>query len=194
MRTRLAALAAVCLPLLFFAAPAHAATGIHVSGTKILEANGQEFVMRGTSHAHTWYPTQTKAFADIKSLGANTVRVVLSGGRWTANGVSDVADVVSRCKANRLICVLENHDTTGYGEQSGAYTLDQAADYWISVKSALAGQENYVIVNIGNEPVGNNAVTPRRPCRPATPARTDPPDRPVRRPRHTGRSTPRIDR
>ncbi|MEU7741334.1 cellulase family glycosylhydrolase [Nonomuraea sp. NPDC049158] len=165
MRTRLAALAALLLPLVFLSAfsrtsPAHAATGIHVSGTKILEANGQEFVMRGTSHAHTWYPTQTKAFADIKSLGANTVRVVLSGGRWTANSVSDVADVVARCKANRLICVLENHDTTGYGEQSGAYTLDQAADYWISVKSALAGQENYVIVNIGNEPVGNNAVTP----------------------------------
>ncbi|MFB9202385.1 cellulase family glycosylhydrolase [Nonomuraea spiralis] len=139
---------------------ARAATGIHVSGTKILEGNGQEFVMRGTSHAHTWFPTRTKAFADIKSLKANTVRVVLSGGRWSANSVSDVADVVSLCKQNKLICVLEDHDTTGYGEQSGAYTLDQAADYWISVKSALVGQEDYVVVNIGNEPIGNNATTP----------------------------------
>ena len=49
---------------------------------------------------------------------------------------------------------------TPVGDQSGAYTLDQAADYWISVKSALAGQENYVILNIGNEPFGNNAATP----------------------------------
>jgi mannan endo-1,4-beta-mannosidase len=163
MRTRLAALVALCLPLSFLAftsSPAQAATGLHVSGTKIVEANGQDFVMRGTSHAHTWYNTQTKAFADIKSLGANTVRVVLSGGRWPANGVSDVANVVSLCKTNKLICVLEDHDTTGYGEQSGAYTLDQAADYWISVKSALVGQEDYVVINIGNEPVGNNAVTP----------------------------------
>ncbi|KAB8196663.1 cellulase family glycosylhydrolase [Nonomuraea phyllanthi] len=160
MRPLFTALACLLAFLVAPALPASAATGIHVSGTKILEADGQEFVMRGTSHAHTWYATQTKAFADIKSLKANTVRVVLSGGRWTANSVSDVANVVSLCKQNKLICVLENHDTTGYGEQSGAYTLDQAADYWISVKSALVGQEDYVIVNIGNEPVGNNAVSP----------------------------------
>ncbi|MDP9863207.1 MULTISPECIES: hypothetical protein [Streptosporangium] len=64
---------------------------------------------------------------------------MLSGGRWTANGAADVAAVVSLCKQNKLICVLENHDTTGYGEQGGAYTLDQAVDYWLSVKSAAPG-------------------------------------------------------
>ncbi|MFI7450454.1 cellulase family glycosylhydrolase [Nonomuraea sp. NPDC049714] len=183
MRSRLAAMAALLLlplvPLpvalaapahaahttpahtvLAHTAPAYAATGLHVSGDDIVEAGGQPFVIRGTSHAHTWYPGETQSFAGIKSLGANAVRVVLSGGRWTANDTADVAEVVSLCKQNRLICVLENHDTTGYGEQDGAYTLDQAADYWISVKTALAGQEDHVIVNIGNEPIGNNAVTP----------------------------------
>ncbi|WP_345561386.1 cellulase family glycosylhydrolase [Nonomuraea rosea] len=160
MKSLFTALAVLAAFLVLPAVPASAATGLRVSGAKILESNGQEFVMRGTSHAHTWYATQTKAFADIKSLKANTVRVVLSGGRWTANTAADVANVVALCKQNKLICVLENHDTTGYGEQSGAYTLDQAANYWISVKSALVGQEDYVIVNIGNEPVGNNAVTP----------------------------------
>ena len=163
--TALIAAFALCLPVLASVPSAHAATayaptGLRVSGTNIVESNGNAFVIRGTSHAHAWYPTQTQAFADIKSLGANAVRVVLSGGRWPANSVSDVANVVSLCKASRLICVLEDHDTTGYGEQGGAYTLDQAADYWISVKSALQGQEDYVIVNIGNEPFGNNAVTP----------------------------------
>lgn len=93
----------------------------------------------------------------IKGKDANTVRVVLaSGDRWTRNTAADVADVVAQCKRNRLICVLEVHDTTGYGEQSGATTLSRAADYWISVKSALTGQEKYVIVNIGNEPYGNS--------------------------------------
>ena len=114
--------------------------------------------MRGASHAHTWYQTQTSSFANIKALGANTVRVVLSGGRWPANSSADVANVISLCKANRLVCVLENHDTTGFGEQSGAYTLDQAVDYWIGLKSVLVGQENYVVINIGNEPYGNNNV------------------------------------
>ncbi|MEV5313192.1 cellulase family glycosylhydrolase [Streptomyces sp. NPDC052610] len=133
-----------------------AATGLHIENGRLLEGNGNDFVMRGVNHAHTWYPGETQSLADIKALGANTVRVVLSDGhRWTRNTPEDVAAVVGDCKANRLICVLEVHDTTGYGEEAAAGTLDHAADYWISLKDVLAGQEDYVIVNIGNEPWGN---------------------------------------
>lgn len=132
------------------------AQGLHISDGRLLEANGNDFVMRGVNHAHTWYPGETQSLADIKALGANTVRVVLSNGhRWTENSPEDVAAVVAQCKANRLICVLEVHDTTGYGEEAAAASLDQAADYWIGLKSVLAGEENYVIINIGNEPWGN---------------------------------------
>ena len=167
MRSRLvavfSALLAAALAALFtfvVVTPARAAAGFTVSGGRLLDANGAEFVIRGASHAHTWFPTRTGSFADIKAAGANTVRVVLSGGRWPANSAADVANVVNLCKANRLICVLENHDTTGYGEQSGAVTLDAAVDYWIGLRDVLAGQESYVIVNLGNEPVGNNPVSP----------------------------------
>jgi mannan endo-1,4-beta-mannosidase len=159
MKRRLATIAAVLVTLtasvLMFVQPAHAATGLHISGRNIVEANGSTFVMRGINHMHTWYAGQTGSFADIKATGANTVRVVLSGGRWTANTAADVTNVINLCKANKLICVLENHDTTGYGEDAAAYSLDQAVDYWIGLKSVLVGQENYVVVNIGNEPIGN---------------------------------------
>ncbi|MEU5784041.1 cellulase family glycosylhydrolase [Micromonospora lupini] len=160
MKTRLsaagAALLALLLAVLAFGQPAHAAAGFSVAGGKLYDANGAEFVMRGVNHAHTWYPQQTSSFADVKALGANTVRVVLaSGDRWTRNTNADVANVISLCRTNRLICVLEVHDTTGYGEQSGAITLDRAVDYWLSLADVLAGQERYVIVNIGNEPYGN---------------------------------------
>jgi mannan endo-1,4-beta-mannosidase len=57
-------------------------------------------------------------------------------------------------KSNRLICMFEVHSTTGYGDQSAA-TLSQAADYWLNIRSALNGQERYVLINIGNEPYGN---------------------------------------
>ncbi|MFJ8146386.1 cellulase family glycosylhydrolase [Streptomyces sp. NPDC096048] len=135
---------------------ARAATGLHISDGRLLEGNGNDFVMRGVNHAHTWYPGETQSLADVKALGANTVRVVLSDGhRWSENGPEDVAAVVDRCKANRLICVLEVHDTTGYGEEAAAGTLDHAADYWIGLKDVLAGEEDYVVVNIGNEPWGN---------------------------------------
>src|SRR3954471_17419196 len=114
MKRRLTVLGAALLAAastLIWIQPASAAVGLHISGTNIVEANGKTFIMRGVSHEHTWFTNQTSSFANIKALGANTVRVVLSGGRWTANGPSDVANVVSLCKQNRLICVLEDHDT-----------------------------------------------------------------------------------
>lgn len=133
-----------------------AGTGLHISDGRLVEGNGNDFVMRGVNHAHTWYPGETQSLADIKATGANTVRVVLSDGfRWSRNGPDDVAAVIAQCKANRLICVLEVHDTTGYGEDAAAGTLDHAADYWISLKDVLAGQEDHVLINIGNEPWGN---------------------------------------
>ncbi|MFI1675688.1 glycoside hydrolase family 5 protein [Streptomyces sp. NPDC020607] len=139
-------------------AQAAAATpGFHVRDGRLLDANNKDFVMRGVNHAHAWYPSKTKqALKDIKAKGANTVRVVLgTGDQWTKNDTADVTRVVSQCKANRLICVLEAHDTTGYGEAGAAVPLSKAVDYWLSVKGALVGQEKYVLVNIGNEPYGN---------------------------------------
>ncbi|GAB3953829.1 cellulase family glycosylhydrolase [Streptomyces sparsus] len=133
------------------------AAGFHVSDGRLLDANGNDFVLRGVNHPHAWYTDRTaQALADVKKLGANSVRVVLSSGdRWTKNDTADVSEVVRQCKANRLVCVLEVHDTTGYGEQDGAVSLSRAVDYWLEVKDAVQGQERYVMLNLGNEPYGN---------------------------------------
>jgi mannan endo-1,4-beta-mannosidase len=150
-----AAMLALLTSVVVLVQPAHAAVGLRVSGTRVVESNGNTFIMRGVNHPHVWFQNNTSSFADIKSFGTNTVRVVLgSGQRWGPS--TDVANVIALCKQNRLICVLEAHDTTGFGEDGAAATLDQAASYWISQASALRGQENYVIINIGNEPFGNN--------------------------------------
>jgi mannan endo-1,4-beta-mannosidase len=125
--------------------------GLHVSGRDIVEADGNSFVMRGVSHPYAWYKDQDRSFADVKRLGANSLRVVLTAGVRAA----EVSDVIARCKQHRLICVLEYHDTTGFGDNEGAVGLDTAADYWIGLKDVLAGQEDYVVVNVGNEPYGN---------------------------------------
>ncbi|KJK48463.1 beta-mannosidase [Lentzea aerocolonigenes] len=149
-----AAVAVAASALVSQAAPAPAAVGLHISGRDIVEGNGQKFVMRGVSHHHVWAPTQTRAFADIKAYGANTVRVVLgTGKRWGPS--NDVRDVIDLCKHNKLICVLEVHDTTGYGEEGAAASLDEAANYWIGQKNNLVGQEDHIVINIGNEPIGN---------------------------------------
>jgi mannan endo-1,4-beta-mannosidase len=132
--------------------------GFHVSGRLLLDANGNNFIMRGINVPHNWYPDETaSSLQNIKAKGANTVRIVLSSGQnWPKNSASDVATVISLCKANKLICVLEVHDTTGYGEDPSASSLAQAVAYWKEIKSVLVGQEAYVIINLGNEPYGNN--------------------------------------
>ncbi len=138
--------------------------GLHVAGTDLVEQDGTPFVARGVSHAHTWYPTQTPtAIPAIRAAGANALRVVLSdGGRWTRNDAADVADVVERCRDAQLVCMLEVHDTTGYGEQAGATTLAAAAEYWVSLRDVLVGTEDFVQINIGNEPFGNTDAASAR--------------------------------
>ncbi|MET7419125.1 cellulase family glycosylhydrolase [Dactylosporangium sp. NPDC005555] len=158
MRRRLSVLGALLLAVtasvVMFMQPASAAVGLHISGRNIVEANGQNLIMRGVNHPHVWYTGQTSSFAAIKAAGANTIRVVLgTGKRWGPS--NDVPAVITLCKQNKLICVLEVHDTTGYGEEGAAASLDEAANYWISQKANLVGQENYVVINIGNEPIGN---------------------------------------
>ena len=116
-------------------------SGFHVNGRFILDSHENNFIMRGVNHPHNWYMDEIDSLADIKATGANTVRVVLSLGHWwEKNSASDVANVIDLCKANQLICVLEVHDTTGYGDEDAA-TLAQAVAYWTEIKSVLDGQE-----------------------------------------------------
>ncbi len=110
--------------------------------------------MRGVGHAHTAHPGETAGMlARVKSMGANTVRIEIStGAKWPRNYAADVANVVTQCKNNRLVCVLVVHDTTGWGARPNAITQADAVDYWLGLKSVLTGQEKYVIIDIANEP------------------------------------------
>ncbi len=130
--------------------------GLQVSGAQLREANGQNFIMRGVNLPHAWYVDRTsQSLKDISATGANTVRVVLSNGKiWRRKPASEVAEIIRVAKEEGLITVLEVHDTTGLGEQTAA-TLSEAVDYWVSLRDVLVGQEDYVIINIGNEPYGN---------------------------------------
>jgi len=131
--------------------------GFTIDGTQVIDANGNPFIMRGTSHPDVWYESQFASYGEISDLGANTVRVVLGSGQrnWGVSTPARVQQIVDECKAQQLICILEVHDTTGYGEETGAATLDQAVTFWQGLYSVLEGEEAYVMINIGNEPIGN---------------------------------------
>lgn len=135
--------------------------GFYVEGAKLYDKNCHEFVMRGVNYPYAWYSTRDLAFdmSAMASAGANVVRIVAAtGDRWTRTSGATLTAIVSAAKAQKLIVVLEVHDTTGYAEQAGSVPLSNATSYWISsdIASALKGQEAYVIINLGNEPNGND--------------------------------------
>ncbi len=127
--------------------------GFMVSGTKLLDANGNEFVMRGINHPHCWFLSQDEtALPAIAATGCNTVRIVCGAGiQYTEDTVESLTKVIEQCKELEMICVLEVHDITGKDDIA---LLEQVTDWWISVKDALIGNEEYVILNIANEWVG----------------------------------------
>ena len=137
--------------------PAHAASGLRVKDGRLVEANGQDLVLRGVNHSYSWYANRTRGvLTAVKAAGANSARLTLSIGHLfkPATTAADASSTVSLCRQHRLICILEAHDASGYGQVRGAATLDEVVDYWISIRGALAGQENYVILNVANEPFG----------------------------------------
>lgn len=137
---------------------AESATGFYVSGTKLYDSTGKSFIMRGVNHAHTWYKQDLNAaIPAIANTGASTVRIVLSNGsQWTRDNLEDVDEIISLVSRYNMIAVLEVHDATGKDDFS---SLDAAVDYWISIKDALIGKEDRVIVNIANEWYGSWSVS-----------------------------------
>jgi mannan endo-1,4-beta-mannosidase len=150
----LALLAAVAvLP----AAPARAAApdGIRVRDGRLVEANGSDLVLRGVNHDFIWYPDKNGSFAAIKAAGANAVRVPLgTGHQFRRTKPEEVRTIVALCRQQRLICILDAHDTTGWGQDRKAQPLGEAVRFWLGLRAELAGHENHVIVNIANEPYG----------------------------------------
>ncbi len=128
--------------------------GFYVSGTKLYDANGSEFIMRGVNHAHTWFKDKLEVSLDaIASTGANTVRIVLSNGvQWEKDSREGIENIIEQCKSRKLVTILEVHDATGYNDSE---SLDKIADYWVEMKDALIGSEKYVILNIANEWYGD---------------------------------------
>ncbi len=154
----------LCLFWLFLSGYMHKAQseeiGFYLKDGQILESNGSLFIPRGINYSYAWQRTTLNAtIPAIANTGANCVRIGLSNGkRWNKCTSSDVQSIISLCKTNKLIAVVQIHDCTGYAEQSGSVALSTAVDYWKEIKSVLIGQEKYVIINIANEPLGNDAA------------------------------------
>ncbi len=133
---------------------ARASGSFTVSGTALLDANGNTFVMRGVNHAHTWYKdTDDTALEAIAATGANCVRLVLANGiQWEKDSLDNINRLTDKCRELKMAAILEVHDGTGSDDPA---VLGQIADYWTEMKDALIGRESWVILNIANEWFGS---------------------------------------
>jgi len=139
-------------------------TGFYVEAGMLYDKNCNEFVLRGVNYPYTWFATRSTAqdLTAIAQKGANAVRIVLSsGGRWTRTGPSELSMLIDAAKAAKLVSVVEVHDTTGFSEQAGSVALSNATSYWTAtdIANVLKGQEAFVIINVANEPNGNDTST-----------------------------------
>jgi mannan endo-1,4-beta-mannosidase len=159
MRSVLAVLTVVVVALLPTPAHAQEATaakaGIQIRNGRLVEADGSDLVLRGVNHDFIWYPDKNGSFAAIKAVGANAVRVPLgTGHQFRRTTLDEVRTIVALCRQNRLICILDAHDTSGFGQDKKASTIADAVQFWLGLRPALVGQEDHIIVNIANEPFG----------------------------------------
>lgn len=92
-----------------------ASGGFKVSGTKLYDSNGNEFIMRGVNYPHAWYTSEYEtAIPAIARKGFNCVRIVLANGqKWGKTSYNEVSVLIDLCKKNNLVAILEVHDATG---------------------------------------------------------------------------------
>jgi mannan endo-1,4-beta-mannosidase len=143
--------------------PVASFAGFSISNGQLVDNNGTPFIMRGVNYPYTWFQSRnTQAdLAAIAATGSNTVRIVLStGGQWARVNGTQVAQLIQWCKDLKMIAVLEVHDSTGWTESTAAVPISNATAYWTSsdIRTAINGQENFVIINIANEPFGNTTT------------------------------------
>ncbi|MCQ9216607.1 RICIN domain-containing protein [Streptococcus gallolyticus] len=129
-------------------------SGFHTNGTTLYDAKGNPFVMRGINYPYAWYQGyEDTAIPAIARTGANCVRIVMGDGQqYSKTSLPEIQKLIQLCKDNNLIAIVEVHDATG---SDNIQDLDNAANYWIEMKSALIGNEANVILNIANEWVGS---------------------------------------
>lgn len=129
--------------------------GFVVSGTRLLDAKNNEFVMRGTNLAYAWYKGfgYSAPIEAMRRAGANCVRVVLADGdKWTRDNSSTISSIIAKCEQQQMVAILEVHDATGVDNVSA---LNNAARFWADNASVLKGHEHTVIINIANEWYGS---------------------------------------
>jgi mannan endo-1,4-beta-mannosidase len=126
--------------------------GFFVSGGRLYDRRGNDFVMRGVNNPLAWFGNRnTGALAwleQIASTGANSVRLV-----WetTATDTQLLRDSVERSLQLRMVPMIELHDVTGGTTADGLLSMARYYTETDAIKQILLDYEDSLLVNIANE-------------------------------------------
>ena len=114
---------------------------------RLLDANGNEFVMRGVNVPHAWHYKQSYDALDvIAQKNANSVRIV-----WESHlSPKGLDSILQKSIDLKMIPMVELHDATG---DSTATSLIKLARYFVSeeMQAIYRKYKRYLLVNIANE-------------------------------------------
>ena len=136
------ALAVVCFYTSIYA------QGFHISGNHLLDANGNEFLIKGMAIPTAWFVSDVNNnISNIKNVsGANTMRIVCTTGM----NENDWKTTVTNCINNKVIPMVELHDVTCIDDWT---RLNNMAQYWAARASYFTGSgiSKYILINLANE-------------------------------------------
>jgi mannan endo-1,4-beta-mannosidase len=122
-------------------------TGFFVSGGRLFDQLGNDFVMRGINHPVAWFQANAIDWMEqIATTGANSVRIV-----WetTRGDPAIVRASIERAVELGMVPMVELHDVTG---GSDVNQPAQMAQYYVDeMRDILLEFEPYLLVNIANE-------------------------------------------
>ncbi len=136
-------------------------TGFFVSGGRVYDPFGKEFVFRGLNNAHIWFDTGGRMLAldaleEIAAYGFNSVRIVWETDAMNGGATPALLDtVIGRVLSLGMVPMVELHDVTG--DETNERLLDMA-EYYTSagVIDVLLKWEQMLVVNIANEWSGDD--------------------------------------
>jgi mannan endo-1,4-beta-mannosidase len=131
---------------------------LSISGRELKDNCGQSIVLRGANITSIWMADNgIGELAELAKTGANCARIVLDMN----HNAAFTEPIIQACLSNKMIPIIEIHDFTGNPNNIPTAILPQAAAYWIaSDRLALIQKyQNYLIVNLANEPESWNGTT-----------------------------------
>jgi mannan endo-1,4-beta-mannosidase len=127
--------------------PGNLSTGFFVSGGRLFDRFGADFVMRGINHPVAWFQGDALDWLDeIATTDANSVRLVWETDRGSTN---IIRASIERSIELGMVPMVELHDVTGGRDVNDPARM---AQYYVDeMRDILFQFEPYLLINIANE-------------------------------------------